>query len=139
MVFLLSGEIKHVFFSMIIVGILCDLYFMFAVTTTPDGQMKIVKSISNQAVVSGKTTLTSLLTSNSNKLVGRRLLMTKAADGTTRVVANAANILPKNVQSTQQSLIKVQTSTGVQPTLQTVQIQQPGESCFCCVWHFKVT
>jgi SH3-like domain-containing protein len=95
------------------------------VTTTPDGQMKIVKNIANQSVVSGKTTLTSLLTSNSNKLVGRRLLMTKAADGTTRVVANAANILPKNLQNAQQSLIKVQT-TGAQPTLQTVQIQQPG-------------
>jgi nucleosome-remodeling factor subunit BPTF len=94
------------------------------VTTTPDGQMKIVKNIANQSVVSGKTTLTSLLTSNSNKLVGRRLLMTKAADGTTRVVANAANILPKNLQNAQQSLIKVQT-TGAQPTLQTVQIQQP--------------
>ncbi|XP_063923379.1 nucleosome-remodeling factor subunit NURF301 isoform X3 [Zophobas morio] len=94
------------------------------VTTTPDGQMKIVKNIANQPVVSGKTTLTSLLTSNSNKLVGRRLLMTKAADGTTRVVANAANILPKNLQNAQQSLIKVQT-TGAQPTLQTVQIQQP--------------
>jgi nucleosome-remodeling factor subunit BPTF len=86
--------------------------------------MKIVKNIANQSVVSGKTTLTSLLTSNSNKLVGRRLLMTKAADGTTRVVANAANILPKNLQNAQQSLIKVQT-TGAQPTLQTVQIQQP--------------
>ncbi|XP_064211218.1 nucleosome-remodeling factor subunit NURF301 isoform X5 [Tribolium castaneum] len=96
------------------------------VTTTPDGQMKIVKNIANQAVVSGKTTLTSLLTSNSNKLVGRRLLMTKAADGTTRVVANAASILPKNIQNTQQSLIKVQT-TGAQSTLQTVQIQQPGK------------
>lgn len=97
----------------------------FTVTTTPDGQMKIVKNIANQAVVGGKTTLTSLLTSNSNKLVGRRLLMTKAADGTTRVVANASNILPKNLQNTQQSLIKVQT-TGAQPSLQTVQIQQPG-------------
>ncbi|XP_064211217.1 nucleosome-remodeling factor subunit NURF301 isoform X2 [Tribolium castaneum] len=97
------------------------------VTTTPDGQMKIVKNIANQAVVSGKTTLTSLLTSNSNKLVGRRLLMTKAADGTTRVVANAASILPKNIQNTQQSLIKVQT-TGAQSTLQTVQIQQPVTS-----------
>ncbi|RZC39906.1 nucleosome-remodeling factor subunit NURF301, partial [Asbolus verrucosus] len=95
------------------------------VTTTPDGQMKIVKNIPNQSVVGGKTTLTSLLTSNSNKLVGRRLLMTKAPDGTTRVVANAANILPKNLQNAQQSLIKVQTTVGNQPTLQTVQIQQP--------------
>lgn len=98
--------------------------FNILVTTTPDGQMKIVKNLGNQ-VVSGKTTLTSLLTSNSNKLIGRRLLMTKAPDGTTRVVANSANILPKNIQNSQQSLIKVQTSSG-QQTVQTMSMQQPG-------------
>ncbi|XP_057659195.1 nucleosome-remodeling factor subunit NURF301 isoform X2 [Diorhabda carinulata] len=94
------------------------------VATTVDGQMKIVKNVvvPNQAVVSGKNTLTSLLTSNTTKLAGRRILMTKGPDGTTRVITGTSNILPKNLPTTQQSLIK--TSTGTQQTLS----QQPTTS-----------
>lgn len=77
--------------------------------------MKIVKNVVVPNT-SGKTTLTSLLTANSttgNKFAGRRIFMTKAADGTTRVIAGTTNILPKaTVQTPQQSLIKVQTSGG---------------------------
>nr|XP_023027352.1 nucleosome-remodeling factor subunit NURF301 [Leptinotarsa decemlineata] len=98
------------------------------VTTTVDG-MKIVKNVimPSQAVVGGKNTLTSLLTSNSNKLAGRRILMTKGPDGTTRVITGTANILPKNLPTTQQSLIKTQTTSGHQ-IQQTVQVQQPTTS-----------
>lgn len=84
--------------------------------------MKIVKNV--VVPTSGKTTLTSLLTANSttgNKFAGRRIFMTKAADGTTRVIAGTANILPKTVQNPQQSLIKVQTTGGQ------IQVQQPGK------------
>ncbi|KAF7271636.1 hypothetical protein GWI33_015487 [Rhynchophorus ferrugineus] len=85
--------------------------------TTADGSMKIVKNVvvPNQSVVSGKNTLTSLLTSG-NKIAGRRILMTKGPDGTTRVVSSGnTNILPKNAQNIQQqSLIKVQTTNGQQ-------------------------
>lgn len=97
----------------------------FLVTTTPDGQMKIVKNVvvPNQTVVSGKNTLTSLLTSNNTKLAGRRILMTKGPDGTTRVITGTANILPKNLQNSQQSLIK---TTVAGQSLQTAQIQ-PGK------------
>ncbi|VEN57753.1 unnamed protein product [Callosobruchus maculatus] len=93
------------------------------VTTTPDGQMKIVKNVvlPNQAVVSGKNTLTSLLTSNNAKLAGRRILMTKGPDGTTRVITGTANILPKNLTNQQQSLIKSPSGSQV---LQAVQMQQ---------------
>nr|CAH7737126.1 unnamed protein product [Callosobruchus chinensis] len=93
------------------------------VTTMPDGQMKIVKNVvlPNQAVVSGKNTLTSLLTSNNAKLAGRRILMTKGPDGTTRVITGTANILPKTLANQQQSLIK--SSSGSQ-VLQAVQMQQ---------------
>ncbi|KAG5899121.1 hypothetical protein JTB14_021623 [Gonioctena quinquepunctata] len=99
------------------------------VTTTPDGQMKIVKNVilPNQAVVSGKNTLTSLLTSNTTKLAGRRILMTKGPDGTTRVITGTANLLPKTLATTQQSLIKTQTSSS-QQVQQTVQVQQPTTS-----------
>ncbi|KAJ8928258.1 hypothetical protein NQ314_019209, partial [Rhamnusium bicolor] len=99
-----------------------------SVTTTADGQMKIVKNVvvPNQSVVSGKNTLTSLLTSNSTKLAGRRILMTKGPDGTTRVITGTANILPKNLQTTQQTLIKTQTTSGQQT--QQVQAQQPTTS-----------
>ncbi|CAH1971965.1 unnamed protein product [Acanthoscelides obtectus] len=92
-------------------------------TTTPDGQMKIVKNVvlPNQAVVSGKNTLTSLLTSNNAKLAGRRILMTKGPDGTTRVITGTANILPKTLANQQQSLIK---STSGSQVLQAVQMQQ---------------
>ncbi|KAJ8968859.1 hypothetical protein NQ317_016782 [Molorchus minor] len=94
-------------------------------STAQDGQMKIVKNVvvPNQSVVSGKNTLTSLLTSNSNKLAGRRILMTKGPDGTTRVITGTANILPKNLQTTQQSLIKAQTTSSQQT--QPIQAQQP--------------
>lgn len=83
--------------------------------TTADGQVKIVKNVvmPNQVLSAGaKNTLTSLLTTSSNKLAGRRILMTKAADGTTRVITGATNILPKG--ATQQSLIKVQPGQQVQ-------------------------
>ncbi|XP_018571402.1 nucleosome-remodeling factor subunit NURF301 isoform X2 [Anoplophora glabripennis] len=95
--------------------------------TTADGQMKIVKNVvvPNQSVISGKNTLTSLLT-NSNKLAGRRILMTKGPDGTTRVITGTANILPKNLQTTQQSLIKAQTTS--QQQVQPVQVQQATTS-----------
>ncbi|XP_049823872.1 nucleosome-remodeling factor subunit NURF301 isoform X3 [Aethina tumida] len=113
------------------------------VTTTVDGQMKIIKNVvlPNQSVISGKNTLTSLLTSN-NKLAGRRILMTKAPDGTTRVMTGGANLLPKNIITTtgngQQSLIKVQTTAGqqllqqgtvgtTQPTLTTAASPAPKE------------
>nr|CAI5851603.1 unnamed protein product [Callosobruchus analis] len=93
------------------------------VTTTPDGQMKIVKNVvlPSQAVVSGKNTLTSLLTSNNAKLAGRRILMTKGPDGTTRVITGTANILPKTLTNQQQSLIKSPSGSQV---LQAVQMQQ---------------
>lgn len=74
----------------------------------------------NQAVVSGKNTLTSLLTSNNAKLGQRRILMTKGPDGTTRVITGTANILPKNLQTQQQSLIK--TTSG--QVVQGLQVQQ---------------
>lgn len=74
--------------------------------------------MSNQVIAGAKNTLTSLLTANSNKLGGRRILMTKTADGTTRVIAGATNILPKG--ATQQSLIKVQPG-------QQLQIQTQGK------------
>ncbi|XP_044753874.1 nucleosome-remodeling factor subunit NURF301 isoform X3 [Coccinella septempunctata] len=90
-----------------------------------DGQMKIVKNIvlPNQSVITGKNTLTSLLTSNSKQLAGRRILMTKAPDGTTRMITSP-NVGQKGVHNSQQGLIKVQTSSGQQ--IQTVQIQQPA-------------
>lgn len=96
--------------------------FFFRTVTTADGQVKIVKNVvvPNQVITGAKNTLTSLLTTNSNKLAGRRILMTKAADGTTRVIAGATNILPKG--STPQSLIKVQPG-------QQVQIQTQGMYC----------
>lgn len=99
--------------------------------TTPEGTVKIVKNVvvPSQSVISGKNTLTSLLTS-SNKIAGRRILMTKGPDGTTRVVTGApgTNVVPKTVQNPQQqSLIKMQTTSGQQ--LQAVQqiIQQPAQ------------
>lgn len=92
--------------------------------------MKIVKNVvvPNTA---GKTTLTSLLTANSttgNKFAGRRIFMTKAADGTTRVITGTANILPKGIANSQQSLIKVQTTSG--QALQQIQIQPTGKFVF---------
>ncbi|XP_045474832.1 nucleosome-remodeling factor subunit NURF301 isoform X2 [Harmonia axyridis] len=92
-----------------------------------DGQMKIVKNIvlPNQSVITGKNTLTSLLTSNSKHLAGRRILMTKAPDGTTRMITSPS-VGPKGLHNSQQGLIKVQTSSGQQ--IQTVQIQQPAAS-----------
>lgn len=86
--------------------------------------MKIVKNVVLPSQT-GKSTLTSLLTANTtpagnNKFSGRRILMTKAPDGTTRLITGTTNILPK-AGTNQQSLIKVQTS-GVQQ----IQLQQPG-------------
>lgn len=77
--------------------------------------MKIVKNVVVQNQGLNKNTLTSLLTSNSNKLAGRRILMTKGPDGTTRVIAGS-NIVPKTLTTNpqQQSLIKVQTAGGAQ-------------------------
>lgn len=102
--------------------------FLLLVTTTVDGQMKIVKNVvvPNQAIVSGKHTLTSLLTSNTTKLAGRRILMTKGPDGTTRVITGTSNILPKNLPTTQQSLIKTQTVVSGQQVQTPVQGQQPS-------------
>lgn len=96
--------------------------------------MKIVKNVvvPNQTVVSGKNTLTSLLTSNNTKLAGRRILMTKGPDGTTRVITGTANILPKNLQTSQQSLIK--TTVAGQP-IQAAQIQ--SGKCFIHILHLK--
>ncbi|XP_060530010.1 nucleosome-remodeling factor subunit NURF301 isoform X2 [Cylas formicarius] len=92
--------------------------------TTGDGPIKLVKNVvvPNQHVISGKNTLTSLLT-NSSKLSGRRILMTKGPDGTTRLIAGgSANLVPKTVPGVQQqSLIKIQTTNGAQ--VQAVQIQ----------------
>ncbi|XP_066157343.1 nucleosome-remodeling factor subunit NURF301 isoform X1 [Euwallacea fornicatus] len=102
--------------------------------SSADGTMKLVKNlvVPTQSVVSGKNTLTSLLTSSS-KLAGRRILMTKGPDGTTRVVAGAptSNFVTKSpLQSSQQSLIKLQTTSGqtlhqvvTQPKSQLVQQQ----------------
>lgn len=93
--------------------------------TTADGQVKILKNVVVPNQVSGRTTLTSLLTNNvsGNKFGGRKVIMAKGTDGSSRVIAT--NILPKGVQTTQQSLIKVQSTTG-QP-VQQVQIQQSGK------------
>lgn len=94
--------------------------------TSENGQMKIVKNVV-QGLSAKSSTLTSLLTSNSSvasgKFSGRRIYMTKAADGTTRVIASSSNLLPKAV-SGQQSVVKVQGAGGVQQ----LQIQQPGNS-----------
>ncbi|CAH1403971.1 unnamed protein product [Nezara viridula] len=77
-----------------------------------------------------KSTLTSLLTSTTaggvNKTFGtRRIIMTKNVDGTTRVVTGPTSILPKGattqVQTTQQSLIKLPSTV---PTQQRVQISK---------------
>lgn len=112
------------------------------VTTTPDGQMKIVKNVvvPTQTVVSGKNTLTSLLTSNNTKLAGRRILMTKGPDGTTRVITGTANILPKNLQTSQQSLIK--TTTANQPiqtaVQQQVQIHQTSRFQIYCLIYIEI-
>lgn len=88
--------------------------------------MKIVKNIvlPNQSVITGKNTLTSLLTTNSKQLAGRRILMTKGPDGTTRMITSPS-VGPKGLHNSQQSLIKLQTASGQQ--IQTVQIQQPGK------------
>lgn len=113
-------------------------YRIISVTTTPDGQMKIVKNVvvPNQTVVGGKNTLTSLLTSNNTKLAGRRILMTKGPDGTTRVITGTANILPKNLQTSQQSLIKT-TTTGHQiQSVQQAQIQHTSR--FLSIYVFKM-
>ncbi|KAL1494312.1 hypothetical protein ABEB36_009929 [Hypothenemus hampei] len=105
-----------------------DLIGTTAQLTTVDGTVKIVKNVivPSQSVVSGKNTLTSLLTSN-NKIGGRRILMTKGPDGTTRVVAGSAttNVSKTLSNPQQQSLIKTQTIGG-----QIVQqiIQQPGQA-----------
>lgn len=55
--------------------------------------------------------------------------MTKGPDGTTRVITGTANILPKNLQTTQQSLIKAQTTS--QQQVQPVQVQQASRCNFC--------
>lgn len=82
--------------------------------------MKIVKNVVvPTTLATGKNTLTSLLTANSTKLAGRRILMTKAPDGSTRVITGAANIAPKGIQN---SVVKVQTGTAGQ-----IQLQPQGE------------
>lgn len=115
------------------------IYFLLFLVTQPDGSIKIVNKVvlpSSPITTSTKTTLTSLLTGNNanngNKtFIGtRRIFMTKGADGTTRMITGPANILPKSstAQSSQQSLIKLQTPPGQQ--LQTLQLQQspnPGQ------------
>ncbi|XP_072386734.1 nucleosome-remodeling factor subunit NURF301 isoform X2 [Diabrotica undecimpunctata] len=97
--------------------------------TTSDGQVKIVKNVvvPSQAIVSGKNTLTSLLTSNTTKLAGRRILMTKGPDGTTRVITGST-IIPKTLPTTQQSLIKSPAVTGAQLVQTPTQSQQPTTS-----------
>lgn len=108
------------------------------VVTSADGTVKIVKNVvvPTQPVVSGKNTLTSLLTS-SNKIAGRRILMTKGPDGTTRVVTGTptSGIVTKPVSNTQQSLIKLQTtgSSTVQQVVTPIKqqiIQQQGKWLF---------
>lgn len=88
----------------------------------------------NQNILSGKSTLTSLLTSNTttpitaNKtLIGtRRIYMTKGTDGTSRVISTPTSILPKGSAGAtpgngSPSVIKVQSSSGT--TVQTIQVQ----------------
>lgn len=65
-----------------------------ATQVTPDGKLQVVKSVMpGQA---GKT-LTSLLTANNTaggkQFTGRRIFMTKAADGTTRVLTGSPQII----------------------------------------------
>ncbi|XP_049831961.1 nucleosome-remodeling factor subunit NURF301 isoform X2 [Schistocerca gregaria] len=84
-----------------------------------DGSLKVVTKVAipsspNTQLTSGKSTLTSLLTSTNNTsgkaLLGtRRIFMTKGADGTTRVMTGPTSILPKTAQQPQ-SLIKIQPS-----------------------------
>lgn len=77
-----------------------------------------------------KSTLTSLLTANTNNAAAnktfigtRRIFMTKGADGTTRMITGPTSILPKaGTAGGQQSLIKLQTPSG--QTLQTIPLQQ---------------
>ncbi|XP_017781455.1 PREDICTED: nucleosome-remodeling factor subunit NURF301 isoform X2 [Nicrophorus vespilloides] len=89
--------------------------------TTADGQMKIVKNVI-PGQLSGKTTLTSLLTTN-NKFTGRKIFMTKAADGTTRVITGNASLIQKTPQG--QSLIKLQTTTTGSTTTSTPTKTEP--------------
>ncbi|XP_063224982.1 nucleosome-remodeling factor subunit NURF301 isoform X2 [Bacillus rossius redtenbacheri] len=105
-------------------------------TQSGDGTVKMVTKVAippSPNSLSGKSTLTSLLTGTPNNTTGktllgtRRVFMTKGADGTTRVVSAPTSILPKTTQS--QSLIRVQApsaNTPVQPappmTQQKVQI-----------------
>lgn len=97
------------------------------VTVSQDGQLKIVKNVvmPGQTVVQGKNTLTSLLSQGNKQLAGRRIFMTKAPDGTTKVIAGASNVQIGKSAPNGQGLIKVQTSSGQQ--IQTLQIQQPGQ------------
>ncbi|XP_050310711.1 nucleosome-remodeling factor subunit NURF301 isoform X3 [Anthonomus grandis grandis] len=99
--------------------------------STAEGNLKVVKNVvvPSQAVVSGKNTLTSLLT-NSNKIAGRRILMTKGPDGTTRVLTGPAGpSLPKqnsqqpSQQQQQPSLVKLQSGSGQQAVQQQVVTQ----------------
>ncbi|XP_058794232.1 nucleosome-remodeling factor subunit NURF301 isoform X2 [Phymastichus coffea] len=97
-----------------------------------DGTFKVVTKVAipaNPNTPQGKSQLTSLLsTPNQTKFVGtRRIFMTKAADGTTRVVSGPTNILPKTPQQqgqtpNQQSLIKI-TGQGT-PATSTQHVQQ---------------
>ncbi|XP_031787989.1 nucleosome-remodeling factor subunit NURF301 isoform X3 [Nasonia vitripennis] len=102
-----------------------------------DGTLKVVTKVAipaNPNTPQGKSQLTSLLTTpTQNKFIGtRRIYMTKAADGTTRVISGPTSILPKTPQqqaqtANQQSLIKTTgtatpNNTPVQPVQQKVQI-----------------
>lgn len=103
-----------------------------------DGTLKVVSKIAipaNPNTPVGKSQITSQLTSllstgNSNKtFIGtRRIYMTKAADGTTRVVSGPTSILPKTPSTpnqgtaNQQSLIKSTPTTPAQQIQQKVQI-----------------
>uniref|UniRef100_A0AAR5PPQ8 Nucleosome-remodeling factor subunit NURF301 n=1 Tax=Dendroctonus ponderosae TaxID=77166 RepID=A0AAR5PPQ8_DENPD len=90
-----------------------------------DGTVKLVKNVvvPTQAVIGGKNTLTSLLT-GSNKVAGRRILMTKGPDGQTRLVTGSpgTSLVTKTPQ---QSLIKLHTTQQL-PNVQQV-IQSPGQ------------
>lgn len=104
------------------------------VTTTPDGQTRIIKNIvipNNSATLGGNkpTTLTSLLTSNTgNKFTGRRIIMTKAPDGTPKMIqAGSMNLVNRNTSGagaqTVAAGIKLQSTGGNQQLVQ--QLQQP--------------
>ncbi|XP_025163350.1 nucleosome-remodeling factor subunit NURF301 isoform X1 [Harpegnathos saltator] len=97
-----------------------------ATNSSHDGTVKLVSKVAIPANPNSgtKSQLTSLLTTpTQNKILGtRRIYMTKAADGTTKVVSGPTSILPKTAQNQSnqlQSLIRVAPATN-----SPVQVQQ---------------